>query len=65
MSNTFVNWTSLVAIAGRVAEWRRPHQWNDLTILGDYRLPSARPKPAEKPRSGSVRFNHQRRAKGG
>jgi hypothetical protein len=52
MSNTFVNWTSRVA----VAEWRRPHPWNELTILGDYRLPSARPKPGQKPRSGSVRF---------
>jgi hypothetical protein len=39
MSNTFVAWTSQVAIAGRVAERRRPHQWNELTILGDYRLP--------------------------
>jgi hypothetical protein len=39
MSNTFVNWTSRVAIAGRVAERRRPHQRNELTILGDYRLP--------------------------
>ena len=39
MSNTFVNWTSRVAIAGRVAEWRRPGSWNELTIPGDYHLP--------------------------
>jgi hypothetical protein len=30
MSNAFVNWTSRVAIAGRVAERRRPHEWNEL-----------------------------------
>ena len=39
MSNTFVNWTSRVAIAGRVAERRRPHEWNALTMPGDYHLP--------------------------
>jgi hypothetical protein len=39
MSNTFVNWASRVAIAGRVAEQRRPHEWNELAILGDYHLP--------------------------
>ena len=39
MSNTFVNWTSRVAIAGRVAEQRRPHEWNELAMLGDYHLP--------------------------
>jgi hypothetical protein len=39
MSNTFVNWTSRVAIAGRIAEWRRPHSWNESMILGDYHLP--------------------------
>jgi hypothetical protein len=26
MSNTFVNWTRRVAVTGRVAERRRPHQ---------------------------------------
>jgi hypothetical protein len=39
MSNTFVNWTSRVAIAGRVAERRRPHNGNELTIPGDHHLP--------------------------
>jgi hypothetical protein len=34
-----INRTSRVAIAGRVAEWRRPHEWNELTMLGDYHLP--------------------------
>jgi hypothetical protein len=39
VSNTFMNWTSRVAIGGRVAERRRPHEWNELTTLGDYHLP--------------------------
>ncbi len=39
MSSTYVNWSSRVAIAGRVAQRRRPHEWNELTIQGDYRLP--------------------------
>jgi len=39
MSNTFVNWSSRVAIAGRVAERRRLHEGNELTIQGDYPLP--------------------------
>ena len=51
MSNTFVNWTSRVAIAGRVAEQRRPDEWNELNMLGDYHLPfgkaEARTKPAK------------------
>ena len=38
MSSTYVNWFSRVAIAGRVAERRRPHEWNELTIQGDYHL---------------------------
>ena len=38
MSNSFVNWTSRVAIAGRVAERRGPHNWNG-SIPGDYHLP--------------------------
>ena len=62
MANTFVNWTSQVAIAGRVAERRRAHEW---TVLGDYHLPFGKAKPGQKPRSGSVRSNHQRRANGG
>ena len=44
MSNTFVNWTSWVAIAGRVAERRRLHDWNELTMLGDYHLPFGKPE---------------------
>jgi hypothetical protein len=38
MSNTFLNWTSRVAIAGRVAERQRPHNWNEFPA-GDYHLP--------------------------
>ena len=38
MSNTFVNWTSWVAIAGRIAEESRADR-NELPMLGDYRLP--------------------------
>ena len=30
MSVSFINWTSRVAIAGRVAERRRPQGWNEL-----------------------------------
>ena len=39
MSITFINRVSRVAITGRVAESRRPHEWNELTMLGDYHLP--------------------------
>jgi hypothetical protein len=39
MSNTFINWTSRVAISGRIAEHRRPQDWNDTTIPGDYHMP--------------------------
>jgi hypothetical protein len=40
MSVTYVNWTSRVAIAGRVAEkHRRFHSSNESTIQGDYHLP--------------------------
>jgi hypothetical protein len=40
MSVTFMNWSSLVAIAGRVAEWRRMfHSSNEFVIPGDYHLP--------------------------
>ena len=62
MSNTFVNWTSPVAIAGRVAERRRPHNWGALDDAR--RLPPAlRPgrSPEQKPRSGSGRFKGQPR----
>lgn len=38
MSATFMNWTSRVAIAGRVAEWRRVSRYWD-EISGDYHLP--------------------------
>jgi hypothetical protein len=39
VSNDILNWTSRVAIAGRIAEYRRPQNWNELTIPGDYHLP--------------------------
>jgi hypothetical protein len=39
VSYSFLNWTSRVAIAGRIAERRRPQDWNELTIPGDYHLP--------------------------
>lgn len=40
MSITFLNWTSRVAIAGRVAEMHRQfHSSNEPTIQGTYRLP--------------------------
>ena len=39
MSNSILNWSSRAAIAGRIAEYRRPQTWNELTILGDYNLP--------------------------
>jgi hypothetical protein len=43
MSVTFMNWTGRVAIAGRVAEWRRfSNGSNELIIPGDYHLPFTR-----------------------
>ena len=42
MSNSFLNWTSRVAIAGRVAEKRRSEIWNEQTIPGDYHVPFGR-----------------------
>jgi hypothetical protein len=39
MSDTFINRTSRVAIAGRIAEERRPQDWNELTTPGDYHPP--------------------------
>ncbi|MGC1790894.1 MAG: hypothetical protein WA753_05630 [Pseudolabrys sp.] len=40
MSNTFLDWTSWVAIAARIAEeQRRPECWNELTTPEDYDLP--------------------------
>ena len=40
MSATFVNWTSRVAIEGRVAELRRQsHNSNEPIIPWDYHLP--------------------------
>jgi hypothetical protein len=42
MTNRFLNWTSRVAIAGRVAEERRPESWNELTLPGDYHMPFGR-----------------------
>ena len=37
--STFINRTSRVAIAGRIAERRRADNWNELTMRGDYHLP--------------------------
>jgi hypothetical protein len=49
MSDTYMNWTSRVAIAGRVAERRRlSFSSNDLAIQGDYHLPFGRQKPKRK-----------------
>jgi len=39
MSNTFMNWTSRAAIAGRIAERRRLQNCNELAMPGDYHLP--------------------------
>jgi hypothetical protein len=39
MSNTFMNWTSQVAIAGRIAERRRLQNLDELALPGDYHLP--------------------------
>ena len=38
MSDTFINWTSRVAIAGRIGERLRP-QGNEFTLRGDYHRP--------------------------
>jgi hypothetical protein len=37
--NSFLNRTSRAAIAGRIAEERRPEGGNAVTIPGDYHLP--------------------------
>ncbi|HET8972975.1 MAG TPA: hypothetical protein VFN63_06785 [Pseudolabrys sp.] len=37
--NTFINWTSQVAIASRIVEERREQDWNELKLLGDYHPP--------------------------
>ena len=39
MSDSFVNWSSRVAIAGRIGERLRPQGWNEFTLRGDYHLP--------------------------
>ena len=39
MSYSFLNWTSRVAIDGRIARCRRPRNWSEVTIPGDYHLP--------------------------
>src|SRR4029453_11284511 len=39
MSNSFINWSSRVAIAGRIGERLRPQGWNKFTLRGDYHLP--------------------------
>ncbi len=43
MSVRFINWTSRVAIEGRVAEWRRLlNGSSELMVRGDYHLPFGR-----------------------
>ena len=43
MSVRFINWSSRVAIAGRVAEWRRLlNGSSELMVRGDYHLPFGR-----------------------
>jgi hypothetical protein len=39
MSESFLNWTSRVAIAARIAERHHLQYWNELTIPSDYHLP--------------------------
>ena len=39
MSDTFVNWTSRVAIAARIAEYRRPDDREEQAIPDDYHAP--------------------------
>jgi hypothetical protein len=39
MSDSFINQTSRVAIAGRVAEHHRPQYWTELTLRGDHHPP--------------------------
>ena len=39
MSDSFINRTSRVAIAGRIAERLRPQGWNELSLRGDYHAP--------------------------
>ena len=59
MSGSFINHTSRVAIAGRVAEHRRPLCWNDLTLRGDYHPPFGKIEArAEAALSGFVSSNH-------
>jgi hypothetical protein len=39
VSNSFLNWTSRVAIAGRIAKCRHYQEWSELTTLPDYHEP--------------------------
>jgi hypothetical protein len=39
MTDSFINWTSRVAIAGRIGERLRLRGWNELTLCGDYHAP--------------------------
>jgi len=57
MSDSFINQTSRVAIAGRVAEHHRPQYWTELTLRGDYHAPSARLRLGQSPLSGFVSSN--------
>jgi hypothetical protein len=39
MSDSFINWSSRVAIAGRNGERLRSQGWNEFTLRGDYHPP--------------------------
>ena len=59
MSVSFINWTSRVAIAGRVAERRRPQGWNELTLRGDYHEPFGKAEARAEAESGSGRSSYK------
>jgi hypothetical protein len=58
VSNSILNRTSRVAIAGRIAECRRPQNWNELTILGDYHLPFGKAEAPSKSREVALAELH-------
>jgi hypothetical protein len=51
VSNSFLKWTSRVAIDGRIAGCRRPQNWSEVTIPGDYHLPSGKARSPGKSRA--------------
>ncbi|HEX4990802.1 MAG TPA: hypothetical protein VFW91_18630 [Candidatus Binatia bacterium] len=50
MSDSFLNRTSRVAISGRISERRRPQDWNDTTLPGDYHAPFGKAEAQTKAR---------------